>query len=114
MNRVASVFAALMNAGYDLLGMNNLSSCPICHFNWQIRTASLPSEEKNGGEGGIRTSQAKQPKSFMERAFVLLRVTWNREQGRISVNEIKRKRVRWQIRGKYFGRNSPVASRLFN
>jgi hypothetical protein len=36
--------------------------------------------ELNGGEGGIRTAQAQQPKSFIERAFVLLRVTWNEEQ----------------------------------
>jgi hypothetical protein len=27
------------------------------------------SEEKSGGEGGIRTSQAQQPKSFLERAL---------------------------------------------
>jgi hypothetical protein len=33
------------------------------------------SEEKSGGEGGIRTSQAQQPKSLIERAFELLRGT---------------------------------------
>jgi hypothetical protein len=32
----------------------------------------LSSEEKIGGEGGIRTSQARQSKSFTARAFDLL------------------------------------------
>ena len=39
---------------------------------------AVPSEAhraKDGGEGGIRISQAQQPKSFIERAFELLRGT---------------------------------------
>jgi len=45
-------------------------------MNLLVRTPQLLALSRGiGGEGGIRTSQAQQPKSFIERAFELLRMT---------------------------------------